>query len=209
MASAPTFQSQGKKDGNGSLLASPTISLPKASGAGNSGFWLGWGLSVSSITRKTDKGLPKYADADESDTFVLSGAEDLVPTLVRDGNEWTKDVSARLVAGEEFSVQRFRPRIEGLFARIRARRVWAHGRSSRRQSILRHCRSTICVSSATTRSLVEDTPMPIDRRRPPFAKRACSGHNSILAEVALMEYDSRPGIDLGDCDGRRWRTARQ
>jgi hypothetical protein len=105
MASAPTFQSQGKKDGNGSLLASPTISLPKASGAGNSGFCLGWGLSVSSITRKTDKGLPKYADADESDTFVLSGAEDLVPTLVRDGNEWTKDVSATVPAPDRRPVR--------------------------------------------------------------------------------------------------------
>ncbi len=30
---------------------------------------------------KTDKGLPRYRDAEESDVFILSGAEDLVPVL--------------------------------------------------------------------------------------------------------------------------------
>ncbi|WP_366836081.1 SpvB/TcaC N-terminal domain-containing protein [Nitrosomonas sp.] len=38
------------------------------------------------ITRKTDKGLPRYNDADESDVFILSGAEDLVPVLNPDGS---------------------------------------------------------------------------------------------------------------------------
>ena len=42
-------------------------------------------LSVPSITRRTDKGLPKYRDAEESDIFILSGAEDLVPSLEGDG----------------------------------------------------------------------------------------------------------------------------
>ena len=31
------------------------------------------------MTRKTDKGLPQYLDAVNSDVFILSGAEDLVP----------------------------------------------------------------------------------------------------------------------------------
>jgi hypothetical protein len=36
--------------------------------------------------------LPKYQDADESDVFTLSGAEDLVPILVRDAKgEWRRD----------------------------------------------------------------------------------------------------------------------
>jgi hypothetical protein len=34
---------------------------------------------IPSITRRTDKGLPKYLDAEESDIFIVSGAEDLVP----------------------------------------------------------------------------------------------------------------------------------
>ena len=60
----------------------PTLSLTYDSGAGNGPFGLGWQLSVPAITRKTDKGLPRYLDTIESDVFLLSGAEDLVP--VRD-----------------------------------------------------------------------------------------------------------------------------
>lgn len=62
----------------------PQLSLSYDSGAGNGPFGLGWNLSLPSITRKTDKGLPKYQDAEESDVFILSGAEDLVPVLVED-----------------------------------------------------------------------------------------------------------------------------
>ena len=45
------------------------------SGAGNGPFGFGWSF-LSVITRKTDKGLPRYQDAEESDVFILSGAED-------------------------------------------------------------------------------------------------------------------------------------
>ena len=54
----------------------PQLSLSYDSGAGNGPFGLGWHLSLPSITRKTEKGLPKYQDATESDVFILSGAED-------------------------------------------------------------------------------------------------------------------------------------
>src|SRR5262245_32485467 len=60
----------------------PQLSLSYDSGAGNGPFGFGWRLSPPSITRRTDKGLPKYLDAEESDIFILSGAEDLVPVLV-------------------------------------------------------------------------------------------------------------------------------
>src|SRR5947199_4007994 len=56
----------------------PQLSLSYDSGAGNGPFGFGWSLSLPSITRKTDKGLPLYLDAGESDVYVLSGAEDLV-----------------------------------------------------------------------------------------------------------------------------------
>lgn len=59
----------------------PLLSLSYDSGAGNGPFGLGWNLSLPAITRKTDKGLPQYFDAEESDVFVLSGAEDLVPAF--------------------------------------------------------------------------------------------------------------------------------
>src|SRR5216110_2716026 len=69
----------------------PQLSLSYDSGAGNGPFGLGWNLSLPSITRKTDKGLPKYFDADESDVFILSGAEDLVPVLRPDGARFKDD----------------------------------------------------------------------------------------------------------------------
>ena len=51
----------------------PQLSLGYDSGVGNGPFGLGWSLSIPSITRKTDKGLPLYLDDEESDTFILSG----------------------------------------------------------------------------------------------------------------------------------------
>lgn len=63
----------------------PQLSLAYDSGAGNGLFGLGWSLSLPVITRKTDKGLPRYWDDEESDVFLLSGAEDLVPVLDAEG----------------------------------------------------------------------------------------------------------------------------
>src|SRR6266404_5872389 len=62
----------------------PQLSLSYDSGGGNGPFGFGWSLSLPSITRKTDKGLPKYQDSNESDVFILSGAEDLVPAFKTD-----------------------------------------------------------------------------------------------------------------------------
>jgi len=98
----------------------PQLSLAYDSGAGNGPFGLGWNLSLPSITRRTDKGLPKYQDADESDVFILSGAEDLVPVLVQNAaNKWVREVEPpRKVNLDTYNIERYRPRIEGLFARI-------------------------------------------------------------------------------------------
>ena len=43
--------------------ASPALGLSYSSGAGNGIFGLGWNLSLGSIKRKTDKGLPQYFDS--------------------------------------------------------------------------------------------------------------------------------------------------
>lgn len=91
----------------------PQLSLSYDSGAGNGPFGLGWNLSLPSITRKTDKGLPRYNDHEESDVFILSGAEDLVPVLNPDGSQPVDPLSP---SGHK--IRRYRPRIEGLFARI-------------------------------------------------------------------------------------------
>jgi Salmonella virulence plasmid 65kDa B protein len=96
----------------------PQLSLAYDSGSGNGPFGFGWTLSLPSITRKTDKGLPQY-DAEESDTFILSGAEDLVPALIRSGGRWMREVlGPRTMYGQSYLIHRYRPRVDGLFSRI-------------------------------------------------------------------------------------------
>jgi RHS repeat-associated protein len=91
------------------------LGLDYDSGAGNGPFGVGWHLSVPAITRKTNKGLPRYLDGEDSDVFVFSGAEDLVP--VRRGG------ALETTTRDGHRIQRYRPRIEGLFARIER---WTH-----------------------------------------------------------------------------------
>src|SRR5947209_18769571 len=82
----------------------PQLSLVYSSGNGNGPYGLGWSLSIPGVSRKTSHGVPRYQDSaphfDERDTFILSGAEDLV--VIQDSEEETH----------------YRPRTEGLFAQI-------------------------------------------------------------------------------------------
>ena len=110
--SVPIFTSPGRSD------FSPKLSLNYDSGSSNGPFGLGWNLSVPSITRKTEKGLPGYADAEDSDLFILSDAEDLIPALVQNGSTWTQDVFKPSRNSQGYTVKRFRPRVEAAFARI-------------------------------------------------------------------------------------------
>lgn len=100
----------------------PGLALRYDSGAGNSPYGLGWHVGLPSVSRKTQKGLPKYQDERESDTFILSEAEDLVPTLVEEEGRWVRefvdDAPYTTYKGDRYTVYRYRPRIEGLFARI-------------------------------------------------------------------------------------------
>ncbi|KJK75419.1 hypothetical protein H634G_09437 [Metarhizium anisopliae BRIP 53293] len=54
------------------------------------------------------------------DEYILFGAEDLVPLKEHDGNgHWAvREPTPRTLNGEEYSVKRYRPRIEGLFSVI-------------------------------------------------------------------------------------------
>jgi RHS repeat-associated protein len=76
----------------------PQLSLVYSTGNGNGPFGLGWSLGIPGVSRKTSRGIPRYWD--QSDTFLLSGAEDLVQVEQSSG------------------AARFRPRTEGSFARI-------------------------------------------------------------------------------------------
>ena len=75
----------------------PQLSLSYDSGAGNGPFGFGWSLSLPSITCKTDKGLPRYNDSEDSDVFILSGAEDLVPVLDAQDSRFEDATSAVLL----------------------------------------------------------------------------------------------------------------
>jgi hypothetical protein len=77
----------------------PQLSLGYSTGNGNGPFGAGWALSLPGVSRKTSRGVPRYRG---DDTFVLSGAEDLVPV----------------------GANTYRPRTEGLFAHIE--RVGSH-----------------------------------------------------------------------------------
>lgn len=95
----------------------PQLSLTYDSGRGNGPFGLGWSLSAPAITRKTDKGLPRYDDANESDVFLLSDAEDLVPA--RDPTDgWARHRLVDPPHAPGYRIDRYRPRIERSFARV-------------------------------------------------------------------------------------------
>ena len=92
----------------------PQLALAYDSGVGNGPFGLGWSLGLPAITRRTDKGLPRYRDAEESDVFVLSGAEDLVPVLAAGQPSRVR----RTVHDVDYEIAAYRPRVDGLFSRI-------------------------------------------------------------------------------------------
>ena len=105
--------------------ASPSLTLSYSSGAGNGIFGLGWNLSLGSIKRKTDKGLPMYLDSIDSDVFLFSEAEDLVPEFNKEADgSFSKDADGEYVIKERDTtdglhiIRNYRPRIEGLFAKI-------------------------------------------------------------------------------------------
>lgn len=99
--------------GRGGLFSG--LGLGYDSGAGNGPFGLGWSLSHATITRRTDAGLPRYLDDAESDDFLLSGAETLVPRL--DGAGQPLRRAARL-HGRDYRIATYLPRTEAGFARI-------------------------------------------------------------------------------------------
>ncbi len=87
------------------------LALTYDSGSGNGPFGLGWGLSVPSITRRTDRRLPRYLLGEEADAFLLSGGEELVPSRLADG-------TAEIFERDGHRVQRYRARVEESHARV-------------------------------------------------------------------------------------------
>ena len=95
---------------------SASLNVSYNSGRGNSSFGLGWGLNLPSIKRKTDKELPQYFDESDSDGYIFSGAEDLVPKMKFSDGKWELEETDS--ADGQFRIRRYCPRIEGAFAKI-------------------------------------------------------------------------------------------
>ncbi len=105
----------------------PSLQISYNSGGGNGPFGLGWQLGVGSVKRKTERELPQYIDEIESDTFLLSDSDDLVPEyqkdnaghFIIDGNgDYVPNEYNHNLAGITYRVKRYRPRMEGGFSRI-------------------------------------------------------------------------------------------
>jgi len=97
----------------------PSLSLAYDSSAGNGAFGFGWGLSVPKVVLKTDRGLPRYDGWNGSDIYMMSGFDDLVPSLIHTGTSWVEDnPPPRTMQGKQYQLRRYRPRLENAFALI-------------------------------------------------------------------------------------------
>ena len=110
-------------------------SVPIASSPGRSGFGPQLSLSHDPVPAMTlQVGMESFASVNHTQDrqslqvrrrqpircFILSGVEDLVPVLTQDAaGKWVREVvQPRTVNQTVYEIQRYRPRIEGLFARI-------------------------------------------------------------------------------------------
>lgn len=84
----------------------PELTLAYESSAGNGLFGQGMQVALSSISRATNLHLPRY---DDSDSFTLDG-DPLVPV--------NTPAETRSVAGRDYTITCYRPRIEQSFQRI-------------------------------------------------------------------------------------------
>lgn len=108
----------------------PELSLVYSTGNGNGPFGLGWSLSIPGVSRKTSDGVPHYNDGSSSlkdgerrDVFILSGAEDMVAVDLWEFIDNEPDKIRRIEDPSQQDwvgapVVQYRPRTEGLFARI-------------------------------------------------------------------------------------------
>ena len=93
----------------------PQIQLTYDSAHGNGPFGMGFRLSLAEVSRNLDKRIPSYTDAD---TFVLSGAGELLCKSLRTPEGWKPAERQVLESGVQWQVTEYRPRVEGDFERI-------------------------------------------------------------------------------------------
>lgn len=166
----------------------PVLVLGYGSGQGQGAFGLGWSLDLPAVQRKLSHGVPRYDDGapldpTRSDQFVLSAAEDLVP-----------------MAGAGPGRQRYRPRAEGLFARIE--RVGAPG--------LDHWEIRTRDGLLTRYGMPRPADAPPDWRDPAACcdpadpRRVFAWHVSETVDSFGNRVRYEYLRDAGDADGHRW-----
>ncbi|EXA32194.1 hypothetical protein FOVG_16566 [Fusarium oxysporum f. sp. pisi HDV247] len=171
----------------------PDLSLSYDSGGGNGPFGFGWQLGgLPSVGRKTDLGLPRYDDEGETDTFVITGAEDLVPELeMRPRGQWCRrEPKERCVGGIQYSVYSYRPRIEGSFARIE-RWVAATSGDTHWRSISRGNQTTTFGEDHRSRVFDPDDPSRVFRWL-----ASCTWDDRGNAMVFEYKADDSAGLDV-------------
>ncbi|OHV58803.1 SpvB/TcaC N-terminal domain-containing protein [Pseudofrankia sp. BMG5.36] len=172
----------------------PLLALAYDSGAAHGPFGLGWSVGLPSITRRTDKGLPTYDDAGESDVFLLAGAEDLVPEPGVGGRPRRR---SRTVGGTAYEVTRYRPRVEGLYARIERWTAAGSGRTHWR-SISRDNVTTIYGRDGESQIADRpDEPDDPDPARRVFSWLICESFDA-LGNAVVYRYaaENDAGVDL-------------
>jgi RHS repeat-associated protein len=180
----------------------PTLSLTYDSAAGNGPFGFGWQLGLPAITRRTDRGLPRYRDAEESDTFLMSDAEDLVCVLDDRGR---RVVDRTSVPG--YDIQLYLPRVEGLFARIE-RWTWRGTGETHWRTISRDDVTTVYGRNGDSR-IAERANASADRAARTFAWLICESYDD-KGNATVYEYvpEDDANVDLSRAgEGGRTRTA--
>src|SRR5579864_2487300 len=177
----------------------PKLALTYSTGNGNGLFGLGWSLSVPGITRKTAKGIPRYRDRAaalaDRDTFILSGAEDLV--FVGRVNDETG-----------IAVDQYRPRTEGLFAEILRYQDSAQGSDYwrvRTKDGLVSFYGTNPAPSAHPRYAVAPASDPAVIARPDRAPDIFAWHLTLTLDPFGNRIEYLYDIDAGEADGHAWK----
>jgi hypothetical protein len=118
----------------------PTLALHYDSGAGNGPFGFGWQLVLPAITRKTDKGMPRYAGDREIERWQHLGSGELFWRSISQYNVTTwygrtaesriadpivYEYKAEVGSGVDLAAPHERqPRTEDAYARIEPRTHW-------------------------------------------------------------------------------------
>ncbi|WP_158511670.1 SpvB/TcaC N-terminal domain-containing protein [Bradyrhizobium sp. CCGE-LA001] len=116
----------------------PELSLNYESGSGNGPFGIGWNVAAPAISRRTDKGIPRYEDEIGSDRFMAAGSDELVRLVDGAGEAVLRyhSLDGELIssppASEYYEVRPYIPRVDNIRSRIEWWRRIVPGENGRR-----------------------------------------------------------------------------